>query len=700
MLKKLYGQISLRLIFISIFIITIFTSIGLVSLISYKNGIDLIEDFSNQILEQVASRVEQTLPYYLSLPEKIIDNNYYIIKQKLLNINDNKSLEKLFWNQCKLYKNIAYIGIGKENKENVGAERFGDDLITLRVSTKETNYIFGTYKTDDKGNKLELINSIPFDPRKRPWYKAAINTKEDKAWSGVYPNTAGITSYLGISKAIYDDNNNLQGVLLSNINLNQIGRFLESRKISKNGLAFIIEDKTGLMVANSIGEQPIMKLKKDYGAYQIKPSQSKNILIKEIGNFIESNNIENLLNKSSDIFINKEKYHILIKDFNYSYNLKWFIVIAIPNSDFTSEIQETIEDTFYLGIITLIVSTIISIYLSTRITKPLIEISNEMNKISNLEFENDKKYNTLMKEIEIISNSLNLMKKGLKSFEKYVPSELVKILIKNNKEAVIGFENAQVSIFFSDVEDFTKISEKLSLNDLVNMMSEYLGELSEIIIKNEGTIDKYIGDAIMAFWNSPQIVENHPYKICKTALECIEKVKYLQNKWYQKGLPYFKTRIGLHIGNVLVGNLGSNKRINYTILGDSVNLTSRLEGLNKYYGTNIIISDSLYKEVKDEFLCRPLDVVSVKGKDIPLVIYELICIRERASDLQVKLVEYYTKALWFYKDKNFERALNVLIEINKNFEDIASKKLLDRCNYFIKNPPGSDWNCVYTFSEK
>lgn len=697
MFKTLYGKISLRIIFIIVFIITIFTSVGLVSFISYKNGMDLIDDFSNQILEKVSSKVEQILIYYLSLPEKLIINNYYLIENNFIDINNNKQLEKLFWNQCKVNENMSYIGLGKENQENTGAERFEDNAVKLRVSTKENKYLLETYKTDNKGNKLELTDSIPFDPRKRPWYNGAIKSKKNKVWMGVYPNTSMVTSYLGISKALYT-NNTLQGVLLVDINLKQINEFLESKKIGKNGLAFIIEDKTNLMIANSVKEKSVVTLNNK--SYQIKPSQAKNNIVKSIGNFIEKNNTDTLINNSTDIIIDNEKYHLLIKQFNYSNSLKWLIVVAIPDSDFNYEIQETIEHTLYLGILALLISAILSVYLASRITTPLIEISYEMDKIANLEFDNDKEYNTVMKEIELIGNSLNSMKKGLKSFEKYVPSELVKILIKNNKEAAIGFDNAKVSIFFSDIEDFTKISEKLLLHDLVNMISEYLGELTEIIIENEGTIDKYIGDAIMAFWNSPQNVEDHSYKICKTALDCIEKVNELKNKSISKGLPCFKTRIGLHTGDVLVGNLGSNRRINYTILGDSVNLTSRLEGLNKYYGTDIIISDSLYKEVKEKFLCRPLDIVSVKGKELPLIIYELIAIKEKASDLQIKLVEEYTKALWLYKEREFERALSLLNHISTNYDDFVSKNLLERCQYLILNPPPDNWNGVHIFSGK
>src|SRR5262249_3642719 len=158
------------------------------------------------------------------------------------------------------------------------------------------------------------------------------------------------------------------------------------------------------------------------------------------------------------------------------------------------------------------------------------------------------------------------------------------------------------------------ISETLPAGELIDLVSEYLGEMSNIIIYSGGTLDKYIGDAIMAFWNAPEPLAHHPLVACKVAISCQQRLRELQPAWQQRGLPALQCRIGLYTGPVLVGNLGSHQRMDYTVIGDTVNVASRLESLNKYYGTSILIGDTVYEAARDTFLCRQIDVVAVKGR--------------------------------------------------------------------------------------
>jgi class 3 adenylate cyclase len=701
LINRLLGKIPLRVILILPFVLTIFATVVTVGYLSLKNGQEAVKEVTTKLLDEITSKVEHTLPSYLSIPDKVNRINALAIEMGSLDLSNIASLENYFWRQVTIFDTIGFIGLGLENKDDIGAERLRNDLLTIRSSSKASNYIFTTVEVNEKGEKGKVLDRIPYDPRKRPWYKSAVKAGKG-VWSEIYPNTAGVTSYLGMSQPFYDKNKKLQGVLISNLNLILIGDFLESLKIGKTGQVFIIE-RNGLLVATSTGEKPFVKVKKDYGAVRIKASQTKNTLTKLTAKYLEENADKINLADSShlEIKINNQLQFVVVKPYKDKYGLDWLITVVIPAHDFMDKINENTSYTIILCVVAIILAILIGIYLTNKITTPLLKISNEMNKIASFEIGKNETLASVFSEIEIIQNSLKTMKQGLRSFEKYVPSELVRRLIKTKREAVLGVESENVAVFFSDVVDFTTIAEAMPMTDLVEVMGEYLGAMTEIILESDGTLDKYIGDAIMAFWNAPQNIDNYDLIACKTALRCIEKLSDLQHQWEGRGLPPLKCRIGLHTGNVLVGNLGSIKRINYTVIGDTVNLASRLEGLNKQYGTYIMISEDLYLKVKDELLCRPLDLVSVKGRTNATTIYELICEKNQATDKQLKLVELYTEALSFYKIKKFAQAKEIFINLLDIFPaDFASQKLLARCEGFLITPPNENWNGIYVLTEK
>src|SRR3990167_996157 len=218
------------------------------------------------------------------------------------------------------------------------------------------------------------------------------------------------------------------------------------------------------------------------------------------------------------------------------------------------------------------------------------------------------------------------MKQSLRSFQKYVPAALVRQLIKLGTAAEVGGEKKSMAFLFSDIRDFTTISERLNPSDLAKYICDYFDALSSIIIANRGTIDKYIGDAIMAFWGAPLPEADPCRQAAKSALECVRRLENLNEKWQLEGRPELFTRFGIHVGDAIVGNFGSSERLNYTAIGDVTNTASRLEGINKIYGTQILVSDAVYRVIKEQFVLRLVDCVILKGKNEPSYIYELIAV--------------------------------------------------------------------------
>jgi len=211
----------------------------------------------------------------------------------------------------------------------------------------------------------------------------------------------------------------------------------------------------------------------------------------------------------------------------------------------------------------------------------------------------------------------------------------VNILLKNPEKLNLGGEDRDVTIMFSDIRGFTSLSEGMSPQELVSLINVYLSRMTDIIMENRGTVDKYIGDAIMAFWGAPLDDPEHPYRACKAALEMLEALKKINETLPEN--RRIDIGIGINTGLATIGNMGSTRKKNYTAMGDTVNLASRLEGVNKVFHTRVIISEYTYERVKDRFLCRQLDVIRVKGKTVPVKIYELIDFIEKFEVAAKKL---------------------------------------------------------------
>ena len=250
--------------------------------------------------------------------------------------------------------------------------------------------------------------------------------------------------------------------------------------------------------------------------------------------------------------------------------------------------------------------------------------------------------------------------------------------------------------------DFTKISEAMG-TDLIPYLAQFMGEMSHVITEENGTIDKYMGDAIMAFWGAPTPNENHALDACHAALECQRVLNSLRIHWRREGKTPFMARIGINTGPVLVGNMGSDQKMDYTVIGDTVNVASRLEALNKMYGTNIIIGEGTFHEVHQDVIVRKLDNVVVYGKEKGLDIYEAISLRENLR-LSTKLdyIQVYEEGLAMYQKGNFGKAIEKFertIEL-RGGKDNPSSLLIHRCKRFIEKAPDADYTGTTVMRKK
>src|ERR1700722_7694978 len=288
-----------------------------------------------------------------------------------------------------------------------------------------------------------------------------------------------------------------------------------------------------------------------------------------------------------------------------------------------------------------------------------------------------------------------------KKFSQYFSPGVIALIAKDPRQYIRpGGEVKELTVMFSDIRDFTTLSEGLTPDELVNLLNEYLSAMTDILFRNFGTLDKYIGDAIMAFWGSPFPQQDHALHACRCALEMIAGLEELNRKWADQGRRQIAIGIGLNTGPVNVGNMGSDKRLAWTVMGDNVNLASRLEGMTKEYRNRVIISEFTYAQVANQFVGRVVDRIRVKGKKKPVVIYELLGPVSQRQNYEALLTKY-NAALNVYRSHNWREAAGALGELLIEYpDDGPTQILLQRAIEFLEEPPDSDWDGVYVMKAK
>jgi adenylate cyclase len=286
-----------------------------------------------------------------------------------------------------------------------------------------------------------------------------------------------------------------------------------------------------------------------------------------------------------------------------------------------------------------------------------------------------------------------------KIFSKYVAPAVVDELLTDSKNLALGGRKQMMTAYFSDIRGFTAFSEKMDPQILSEVLNAYLTPMTEIIFSNKGTLDKYMGDAIMAFFGAPVNYKDHAYQACVSALLSIDKLKSINVQFKEKGWPQISIGIGINTGEMSVGNMGSEIVQNYTVMGDAVNLASRLEGATKEYGVKILISEMTKKSLDDSLVTRPVDTIRVKGKSAPVEIFEVIAKPEDFKDREN--LSIFMEAMAFYKKKNFVDAKNIFsILASKNAADALTQLYIHRCEEFINDPPPPNWDGVFDLKTK
>jgi len=287
------------------------------------------------------------------------------------------------------------------------------------------------------------------------------------------------------------------------------------------------------------------------------------------------------------------------------------------------------------------------------------------------------------------------------AFGQYLSPDVIDTLVHDPTKLSLGGERREMTAYFSDIAGFSTISEKLTPDQLVSLLNEYLTDMCDIIANHSGTVDKFEGDAIIAFWGAPLDQPDHAKLSCYATIDMQKRLVEMRKKFQQEGKPLVLVRMGVNTGFMVVGNMGSQKRMDYTMMGDAVNLAARLEGANKFYKSYTMISQFTYQQVKDDVDVRELDTIRVVGKNEPITVYELLDRKNQVTGARADLIEKYYQALDFYKSKRFQDAIEKFkAALSLDPSDGPCLTYLSRCEGFLKSPPPGDWDGVHNLTSK
>jgi adenylate cyclase len=293
-------------------------------------------------------------------------------------------------------------------------------------------------------------------------------------------------------------------------------------------------------------------------------------------------------------------------------------------------------------------------------------------------------------------------KRFIKSaFSYYLSPTVIDEIIKDPDSLELGGEDREITIFFSDIKAFSTLSEKLTPQELVKRLNEYLTEMSDIILKYNGTVDKYIGDAIMAFYGAPLLMPDHAAKGCLAAIEMKKRLRELQEKWRKEGAEPIFARMGIHSGKATVGNMGSRTRMDYTVMGDAVNLASRLEGANKSFDTSVMISGFTYEAAREKIEARQLGKIRVVGKSQSVPIYELLGMKGSLPDYMYEMLEKYNAGRAAFVKRDWKQAISMFRQAIKVLPDDGPSRIyVEKCEEYMKTPPPRGWDGVFQLKSK
>ena len=537
------------------------------------------------------------------------------------------------------------------------------------------------------------------DPRTAPWYVAAQKAGA-AVMSDAFVLPATRRPVVTVSYRMATDDGVPIGTIGADVSLDRLADRLDALRIGPSGAVFVI-DGTGRVICHNRAD---LLVGGDGAAAALHTTAS-------FPDPVLAEAVERRNGGAGDRFIAPlgpmgRDYIVEFAPLTDGIGSGWTVGVAVEVDEFVGSLRRATYRIVVIGAGLLAVSVLLLLWLSHRLTRPMQDIVSETKRIRHFDLNGRFAVRTRVQEVAELAGAVEAMKGGLRRFGAYVPKALVRDIIVTGDGGELGGETRPLSILFSDIAGFTATSEAMPPQQVLDRLTTYFERMTACIHGHGGTVDKFIGDAIMAFWNAPRPDPDHAEHACLAALGCLSVNRAINDACLAAGMPPMPTRFGLHLGEVVVGNVGSSDRMQYTALGSHVNLASRIEGLNKVYGTSILVTGAVEHAVRGRFLFRPIDLAVPSGLSSPIELFELVGALDPHSAFARPpethdLCRQWHVAVSLYRGRRWSAALDLLRPLADEPEVAALAQLyIARCERLIADPPGDGWIPAEHFKTK
>lgn len=683
-------RIGIRLTISGLVLASIMVSAVGVHLLWWRTAEANSHALADTINQQIVAAVEKEVATITSEARAAHTAIRTLFVQNVLETREADKREFVFLSQLQSQQNISWVAFGWPDGAFFAAHKLGDlglEMMEINPAEDATKRRVDQYQV--------VVGDIEFEKRRfentdyavtaQEWFRAGIASDEPR-WFDVTVHPVGPRPSIAYAGPI-DVYQKRQGVLAIIIEYTRLARFLSQLSVGKSGAAFILGRDRKTIAAPDPDADEVDMQRSDQPLLAIARGA-----LEQAGAAYDS---EKKIANHVRLVAGEAAYSVTLTPLAF---LGWTLATVIPEAEFLGPIETTIRK-LLIGLAMLILAAgILSAWLARRIiATPLILVVDELKHVARFDLDKVRRHASRVTEIENLSAAIADMAGGLAAFRKYIPADLVKMLVREGVEPRPGGSIKTLTVLFADIAGFTGLSERLG-DRIVPLLSGYLEVMSREVTSHSGTIDKFIGDAVMAFWGAPAPNAEHAVDACRAALACQQALRE-SGLTDDAGRP-LRVRVGVNSGDMLVGNIGSEVRLNYTVIGDAVNVASRLEGANKEYGTDIIIGEETRRLAGNRVVVRELDRLTVYGRAHGMAVYELLGMAEDGAGPPRWAIQYES-GLAAYRVRNFDDAANLFTQVlDVRAADQPARMMLERCRRFSASPPGDDWDATNAMQAK
>ena len=671
-------RIGIRFALSGLVLASIVVSAAGVHLLWWRTAQQISERLADTINDQIVSAVGDELQSITSEAKSAFAAARTLLIEKVVDTSDASKRQYMFLSQLQAQPTISWVAFGFPDGSFSGAHKLGESAIEmLDITGAEKQLRIERYDyagMDVKFGERHFADT-KYSVTDQQWYRESIQSDDDD-WFKLTTHPGGERPAVALAGPIDIDQKRV-GVLAIIIELTRVSNFLSQLTVGKSAGAFIL-DRDGTAVASPDADaDELTALKTNHPLFPVAVAA-----IRQAGSAYDSDK--------------GDAFHIRVSQDGKGYEAVltpisfpgWSLVTVVPESEFLGPVQSTIRNLLLGLAVLIIIAGLLSAWIGQRlIAAPLIKVVSEVRHVERFDLDRVERHSSGLTEIENLSSAIADMALGLAAFRKYIPADLVKRLISDGQGARLGGDVRPMSVMFVDMAGFTGMSER-SGDRIIPLLSRFFDAVSAAVQGHGGTIDKFIGDAVMAFWGAPASNPDHALDCCRAALACLKAVGELVDDEQRR----VEIRIGINSGDMLVGNIGSEVRLNYTVIGDAVNVASRLESTNKEYATHIVIGPETRRLAGDRIVVRELDRLAVYGRAGGLQIYELLDMAD-ASVETLEWVKSYEAGLASYRARDFAGAIEAFEKAQQlRGQDQASAVMIGRCKQAMLSPVDENWD--------